>query len=62
VPGGADRVDIARDLLSRFGGLPPSFGARLFDWTGTHVAGFTVITVIIIAIVAYRPIRRRLRS
>jgi hypothetical protein len=60
VPRGADRVDIARDLLGRFGGPPPTLSARLLDWLGTHAVAVTVFAGIVALVVVVMLRRRRL--
>jgi hypothetical protein len=60
VPRDVHSVDLARDLVvaGRFGGEPPSHGARVRDWLGGHTWQVTAVTVgLALGIVIWR--RRR---
>ena len=48
-PAGANRIDVARDLLDRFGGPPPSLPSRLLDWFGTRTEEIVVAIVGLVA-------------
>jgi hypothetical protein len=56
-------VDVARDLLAadRFGGPVPSVPARLADWLVPWTGRLLLIAAVIVAFVAYRRLKRRLR-
>jgi hypothetical protein len=62
LPGGTNRVDVAAQLLDRFGGPAPSIGYRLGDWLRTQfddlLCLLAVIAVVVVGIVWWR---RRLR-
>jgi hypothetical protein len=62
LPGDVDRVDVARDLLDRFGGPPPSPPARLLDWLGPLSDEIALLAGIAAAIYAVRLVRRRIRT
>jgi hypothetical protein len=66
LPGTTNRVDVAAQLLDRFGGQPPSLSARLADWI-THLSslgvGLVVVVVLVVAAVLLRRgVGRRHRS
>ncbi len=47
LPGDANRVDIARDLLDRFGGAPVSPAARFLDWLRPFLGETLVLAAIV---------------
>lgn len=62
LPGDVDRVDVARDLLDRFGGPPPAIPARLLDWLGPLSDEIALLAVVAAAIYGLRLLRRRIRT
>ena len=62
LPGDVDRVDVARDLLDRFGGPPPSLAARFLDWLGALCGEIALLAGIAAAVYAVRLVRRRIRT
>ncbi len=62
LPGATDRVDIARDLLDRFGGPAPSLTDRLLDWLRALADDLAVLLGIVVSVYGVVMLRRRART
>ena len=62
LPGNANRVDIDRNLLDRFGAAPISPGARYLDWLRPLLGEILIFAAIAAAIYGVRLLRRRGRT
>jgi hypothetical protein len=61
-PAGADRIDVARDLLDRFGAPAPSLGSRILDVARARVRQMLVIVAVLALILVpfiVKHVRRR---
>jgi hypothetical protein len=61
LPGGTNRVDVAAQLLDRFGGPSPSISYRLGDWLRTHVTDLVGLAAVIAVVTGTVVLRRRFR-
>ncbi|GIJ47987.1 hypothetical protein Val02_48730 [Virgisporangium aliadipatigenens] len=59
VPAGADRVEVARGFLDRFGAAPASLRERLLDWLASHTGALVLLMAAGAALYAVRRYRRR---
>ncbi len=62
LPGDANRVDISRDLLDRFGGAPVSPTARFLDWLRPLLDEIAPLVAAAATIYGLRLVRRRVRT
>lgn len=62
LPSGASRIDIARNLLDRFGAAPPSLADHAVDWFAVRGRQATVLLAVVALLIAARIGYRRLRS
>jgi len=61
-PASADRIDVARDLLDRFGAEPPSLGSRLVDLAWARAPQLATVVAVIALLVAGRLTYRKIRT
>jgi hypothetical protein len=62
LPGGTNRVDVAAQLLDRFGGPSPSTGYRLADWLRTHLDDLFGLVAAVAVVTGVVVLRRRFRQ
>jgi hypothetical protein len=62
VPRNANRIDVAGDLLDRFGGPAPSIGDHVVDWLAARGGPVIVVLSVVALLVVARVIHRRRRS
>ena len=62
LPGDANRVDISRDLLDRFGDAPVSPAARFVDWLRPLLDEIALLVAAAATIYGLRLVRRRVRT
>jgi hypothetical protein len=62
LPGTANRVDVATDLLERFGVAPPSPLARFADWLRPQLGKLLFIAVVVAVFHGWRRLRARRRD